>query len=158
MICTSDAMWENSPSTTNAIEAHNKASKLQATSVKGTLEHVYRCDRAIAYEVLAAESGITVASSQWPHHSGPITVGERQRKNQWKWRRKKVAVASAGSEVMLQITPEHRAQLADKSDQTRKKKETGTWTSTATKKTRMQTSDISDTHHLDTGMLGKRDG
>ena len=65
-------------------------------------------------------------------------------------------MASDGSEDMLQITPEHRAQLADKSDQTRKRKETGTWTSTGTKKTRTQTSDSSDTHHLDTGMLGKR--
>ena len=82
---------------------------------------------------------------------------ETNRKNQRKWLRKTVvAVASDGSEDMLQITPEHRAQLADKSDQTRKRKETGTWTSTGTKKTRTQTSDSSDTHHLDTGMLGKR--
>ena len=113
MICSSmknmnDSIWKISPSTTNAVESKNKDSKPQTTSVKATLEHIYRCDRAAAYEVLAAESGISVAPSK--------SRREKCRRARKNWRRKKSrAVASAGSGEMLNMTPEDRANLADTS-------------------------------------------
>lgn len=77
----SDQVWEMAPGTTNAVEAKNKESKPNSSSMRGTLEHIYRCDRLSAYEVLAAEQGLSVAASGM--------VREKRRKSQRKWRAKR---------------------------------------------------------------------
>ncbi len=59
-----DADWSRCPTTTNAVESHNKVGNIKSTRFKAVLENFYRTDKNAAYKAVAAEHGIGIGPSQ----------------------------------------------------------------------------------------------
>ena len=127
MICHSikempDELWDNSPSTTNAVEALNKISKPESKSVVATLNHLYRCDRSEVYMSIAAERGIRTGVTQ--------ETRRKQAAQKRKWRQKCVAIGASAensghavtgvSEATSQDsnTPETSTEVCDRCEST----------------------------------------
>ena len=59
----SDEDWAACPTTTNAIESHNKISHSKTCQLSGSMQHYYQVDKRAAYETLAVEAGVTLRGS-----------------------------------------------------------------------------------------------
>nr|XP_054772443.1 uncharacterized protein LOC129280440 [Lytechinus pictus] len=129
MICRSikempDELWDNSPNTTNAVEALNKISKPESKSVVATLNHLYRCDRSEVYMSIAAERGIRTGVTQ--------ETRRKRAAQKRRWRQKCIAIGASAensehavtgvSEATSQdsTTPETSTEVCDRNESTPK--------------------------------------
>lgn len=58
-----DVDWAACPSTTNAVESHNKISHSKMCQLSGSMQHYYQVDKRAAYETLAVEAGVVLRGS-----------------------------------------------------------------------------------------------
>ena len=63
-----DADWSRCPTTTNAVESHNKVGNIKSTRFKAVLENFYRTDKNVAYKAVAAEHGIGIGDGKRTKH------------------------------------------------------------------------------------------
>lgn len=76
-----DADWALCPTTTNAVESHNKISHTKTTLLVANLETYYRIDKRAAYNTLAASIGIKIGD--------PDDIKKRKKENRETLRRRR---------------------------------------------------------------------
>ncbi|KZS01907.1 Uncharacterized protein APZ42_001277 [Daphnia magna] len=88
-----DVDWAACPSTTNAVESHNKISHSKTCQLSGSMQHYYQVDKRAAYETLAVEAGVVLRGSlKSKKRKHALRVLRRKKKSDYRisWGRRRI--------------------------------------------------------------------